>query len=86
MVYYYFVSLCDRKIILLYIYLYYLTACFRDPYLVGVFVSIEVIRRESRSYLRMVDQISAELSNILHNGHIVFYTVLPELTGRKLLF
>ena len=39
---------------------------------------------ESTSYPGMVDQVAAELSYVLEHSHIVFHTVLPELTGREL--
>lgn len=40
---------------------------------------------KTKDYLRLVAEVSAELTNILENSHIMFSTVTPELGGWKLL-
>lgn len=40
---------------------------------------------QTEDYLRLVAEVSAELTDILENSHIVFSTVIPELGGWELL-
>lgn len=38
-----------------------------------------------KDYLRLVAEVSADLTNVLENSHIMFPTVIPELGGWELL-